>query len=181
MLPDWDSLDAFKAFQASETYPPFLEDFKRSTAGKPSLWHVDFKPSVEALHKVCNTFRSEVPTMQAKYPSQAQSAPVTEVVTFYFADSPPTGFIEKALAFREVLAQQPGFVEVALGVTHQEVEFEGQTGHALVVLVGWESEESWKTFADSEEYKEKNPGQSLEAGVLKGFEMEVVSLREFGR
>ena len=112
--------------------------------------------------------------------SQAQTAPVTEVVTFYFAGSPPEGFVDTALRFREeVVARQPGYVEAALGVTHEEVTFEGEKGHALVALVGWDSEQSWRTFANSEEYKEKNPGKTLEEGVLRGFEMEVVELQGY--
>ncbi|KAF2158997.1 hypothetical protein M409DRAFT_30532 [Zasmidium cellare ATCC 36951] len=154
---DWDSVEAHEAFNASDIFPPFVEDFKSKVAGPFTLWHVDFKPSLEALH---NT----------------QTAPVTEVLTFYFAGTPPADFMEKAFAFREVLAQQTGFVDVALGVAHEEVEFEGEKGHPLVVLVGWKSEQDWKTFAESEEYKEKNPGWSLEKGVLRGFEMEVVTL-----
>ncbi|KAK4502124.1 hypothetical protein PRZ48_005547 [Zasmidium cellare] len=154
---DWDSVEAHDAFNASEIFPAFLEDFKSRVAGPFTLWHVEFKPSLEALRK-------------------AQTAPVTEVVTFYFTGSPPAEFVEKALAFREVLAQQPGFVDVALGVTHEEVEYQGEKGHPLVVLIGWGSEQQWKTFAESEEYKQKSPGRSLEEGVLKGFEMEVVTL-----
>ena len=64
-------------------------------------------------------------------------------------------------------------------MTHEEVTFEGEKGHALVALVGWDSEQSWQTFADSEEYKEKNPGQTLEEGVLRGFQMEVVGLQAY--
>lgn len=116
--------------------------------------------------------------MQTDSLAKAQCAPITEVVTFYFGGPPPTGFLDQALAFREILAQQPGFVEVVLGVTHQEVEFEGEMGYPLVVLLGWESEEHWKTFAESEEYKNKNPGRILEEGVLRGVETEVVSLTE---
>jgi heme-degrading monooxygenase HmoA len=93
---------------------------------------------------------------------------------------PPDGFVETVLRFRtDVVAHQPGYVEAALGVTHEEVTFEGEKGHALVALVGWDSEQSWQTFANSEEYKEKNPGQTLEEGVLRGFEMEIVELQAY--
>lgn len=105
---------------------------------------------------------------------------MTEVVTFYFAVSPPEGFLETVLRFRdEVVAHQPGYIDAAFGVTYEEVVFNGEKGQALVALVGWDSEQSWRTFADSEEYKEKNPGDSLDEGVLRGFEMEVVGLAEY--
>ena len=91
---------------------------------------------------------------------------------------PPDGFLETVLRFRDdVVAQQPGYVDAALGVTHEEVIFEGEKCRALVALVGWKSEQDWQTFASSKEYKEKNPGQTLEEGVLRGFEMEIVELQ----
>ena len=76
-----------------------------------------------------------------------------------------------------MLERQPGFVDVALGVAHEEVDWKGTQGHPLVVLIGWQSERDCQTFANSAEYKEKNPGRSLQEGVLRGFEMEVVPLQ----
>ena len=105
---------------------------------------------------------------------------MTEVVTFYFVGSPPEGFAETVLRFRDdVLAHQPGYVDAAFGVTYEEAVFNGEKGHALVALVGWDSEQSWRSFADSEEYKEKNPGGTLVEGVLRGFDMEIVRLSKF--
>lgn len=66
---------------------------------------------------------------------------MTEVTTLYFAGPPPLGFVDTALGFREVPAQQPGFVDLALGETHEEVTFDGVKGYPIVLVVGWESEE----------------------------------------
>ena len=58
ILTDWESLKAHEAFNASSAFPPFLEEFKKVAAGDFSLWHVDFQPSVQALHKVCYVLAS---------------------------------------------------------------------------------------------------------------------------
>lgn len=110
---------------------------------------------------------------------QTQTAPVTEVITFYFTGMSPDDFTEKASGFRDVLAQQPGFIEMALGVTHEEVAFDGATGHPLVILIGWESEQDFQNFIHSEDFKQKSPARSLEAGVLRKAEIEIVRLEPF--
>lgn len=91
----------------------------------------------------------------------------------------PDDFAEKVFRFRDVLVQQPGFVEMALGVTHEEVPFDGEKGHPLVVLIGWDSEQNFQTFIHSEDYKQKSPARSLKEGVLRKAEMEIVRLEPF--
>ena len=98
------------------------------------------------------------------------------MATYLFSGGPPSGFVDTALRFREILAQQKGFIEVAVGVTHEEVPFDGDKGHAMVALVGWKTEQDWQTWADSQEAKEKNPSRGLGEGVLRKFEVEVVGL-----
>ena len=54
-LVDWDSIEAHEAFNASDAYGPFMKGIHSIVAGRPSLWHVDFRPSLEAQHKVCGS------------------------------------------------------------------------------------------------------------------------------
>ena len=103
---------------------------------------------------------------------------MTEVVTFHFSGPPPDGFLGKALGFRDVLAEQPGFVEIALGVTHEEVDLEGKKGYVVVALVGWETKEDFIAFRDSETLKEKSPGVGVQEDVLVGREMRVANLQK---
>lgn len=110
---------------------------------------------------------------------QTQTAPVTEVLTFYFTGMSSDDFTEKVFGFRDVLAQQPGFIEMALGTTHEEVAFDGEMGHPLVVLIGWESEQDFQTFINSSDYKQKSPARSLKEGVLRKAELEIVRLEPF--
>ena len=74
-----------------------------------------------------------------------------------------------------MLAEQPGFVEVALGVTHEEVGLEGKKGCVVVALVGWEG---FIAFRDSETLKEKNPGVGVQEDVLVGREMRIANLQK---
>lgn len=108
--------------------------------------------------------------------SQAQQAPVTEAVTFYFSGAPPQGFVETALGFRQVLSQQPGFVELAVGTTIEAVDHNDTKGNAVVALIGWKTREDFETFRDSETYKSQNPGLSLKDGELIGLDMIVANL-----
>lgn len=108
---------------------------------------------------------------------QPLNAPVTEIVTFFFADPPPDGFLEKVGDSRSVSSHHPGFVEVSLGVNFgDEVNFQGMSSHAVIALVGWETKEPLERVQDSGALREWNPcvGLPTESEVRR--HMRVVKL-----
>lgn len=83
------------------------------------------------------------------------------------------------MGFRDVLAQQKGFVEVAAGVTNEEFEYDGKHGKAVVALVGWETKQDYETFRDSETLKENGPDRWLENNPLLGRKLKIASLQKY--
>lgn len=83
--------------------------------------HVDFQPA-SALNTVL-------------------SAPVTEIVTFYFDGVPPPAYSENVEKFAKVAEEKKvdGYQGLAYGFTHEEVEKDGIKGKAAVLAIGWQS------------------------------------------
>lgn len=142
---------------ASAAYTPFLSRLQTVMSGGADLSHVDFEPSHSVLQ-------------------QALSAPVTEFATFYFDSQPNTDWLSNAGKAAEWLRKEAkGFVDIAYGITHEVVEYQGVKGKAAVIAVGWESKEAHLAFRDTDSFKE-NIG--LLRGGSKAIEMHHVALME---
>lgn len=129
-------------------------------AGPVDIHHVDFEPA-GALRK-------------------ALSAPVTEFATFYCdAQSAPgaewKSNAAKAGEWLEKEASQVGYLGLAYGVTHEEIEYKGVKGKAAVIAVGWTSKEAHMAFRETQTFKE-NTG--LLRGEAKAIEMHHVVMMQ---
>jgi len=70
------------------------------------------------------------------YPSHGR----TEVATFHFDDAPPSDYIEGVIRLGKMLEEKAdGFLGLAVGITHEDIEREGVRGKASVASIGWES------------------------------------------
>lgn len=142
---------------ASSAYPPFLAHIQPIMAAAPSIFHIDFQPSQNVLH---NTL----------------SAPITEIATFYFDSQPNSDWLANAAKAAEWLRKDAkGFSDIAYGITHEVVEYQGVKGKAAVIAVGWESKEAHMAFRETETFAE-NIG--LLRGDSKAVEMHHVALME---
>lgn len=122
----------------SSSYGPFMQRFGQviSDPTTVSLTHVDFSS----------------PGNLAK----ALSAPITEIATFYFDGAPPSDYgsgVEKAEHW--IGGVGGGYLGLAWGTTHEEVERDGVKGKAAVVAIGWQSYEAHMAFRGREDFKEK--------------------------
>jgi len=132
---DWDNKQKHVDFMQSSTYKPFLTDFTQLCEGEGNIYHVDFQPA-GALNK---TF----------------SAPVTEVATFHFDDAPPSDYIEGVIRLGKMLEEKAdGFLGLAVGITHEDIEREGVRGKASVASIGWESVDKHMAFRTTQEFKD---------------------------
>ncbi|KAK5107424.1 hypothetical protein LTR62_001285 [Meristemomyces frigidus] len=136
LMVTWDKLSSHLDFTKTEAYKPFLSKFLSIVAGEPKMMHADFQPP-GALAK---TF----------------AAPTTEFATFYFEGEPPADYVEKAMECVEVIRKEAGagFLDAAVGVTHEVVEHEGVKGKAAVLAVGWRSREAHMEFRETKAFKE---------------------------
>jgi len=103
-------------------------------SGKPTVYHADMSAPEGAL-------------------KGALGAPVTEVVTLYFADKSEKG--EKdARQFTDMLTKEAdGLVALDLGWIQEEVEYEGAKGRAMFAVMGWTSVDAHMAFRGSESFK----------------------------
>lgn len=141
----------------SAEYPPFLSRIQSIMSSGADLTHVDFQPSPSILHN-------------------ALSAPVTELATFYFDSQPNSDWLANAAKAADWLRKDAkGFLDIAYGITHETVEYQGVKGKAAVIAVGWESKEAHMAFRETGTFKE-NIG--LLRGDSKAIEMHHVALME---
>ncbi|OQO01726.1 hypothetical protein B0A48_12763 [Cryoendolithus antarcticus] len=155
-LKVWESIDAHKKFQGSESYGPFQKKFGQILASKPTIVHVDFEPY------------SSVAT--------ALGAPCTEVASFYFNGTPPKSYVSDALKIEPVLKQHAaGYIGGALGVSYEELERDGVKGQVGVLVLGWESKAKHMEFRETSAFRE-NIG--MLRGESKGIEMHHVQFME---
>lgn len=131
---------------SAPSYKPFVDDLLTllTPDTTPSLHHVPFSPFP---------------------PTAAFSAPVTEVVTFYFPSSVTTeerGTFDDALKqFLEVMGREAeGFEGHGAGWVEEELQHrsladkEGETGtgKAFELVVGWQSIEAHMKYRDTEAF-----------------------------
>ncbi|OQN95856.1 hypothetical protein B0A48_18141 [Cryoendolithus antarcticus] len=152
----WESIDAHKKFQGSESYGPFQKKFGQILASKPTIVHVDFEPY------------SSVAT--------ALGAPCTEVASFYFNGTPPKSYVSDALKIEPVLKEHAaGYIGGALGVSYEELERDGVKGQVGVLVLGWESKAKHMEFRETSAFRENI---SMLRGESKGIEMHHVQFME---
>jgi quinol monooxygenase YgiN len=158
LLINWDSRQHHETFMASSAYQPFIKTCATIMSGPANIFHVDFQPSA-ALNK-------------------ALSAPVTEIATFYCEAEPGSDWMDNAAKAGDWLQREAsgaGYLGVAYGISHEEVEYKGIKGKAAVIAVGWTSKEAHMAFRESETFRE-NIG--LLRGEAKAIEMHhVVMMR----
>lgn len=143
---------------ASPAYQPFIARIGAIMSGPAAIHHVDFSPS-GAL-------------------TTALSAPVTELATFYCSGAPGADWESNAAKAAEWLASEAasaGYLGMAYGVTHEEVEYKGVKGKAAVAAIGWTSKEAHMAFRETQTFRE-NIG--LLRGEAKAIEMHHVVLMQ---
>lgn len=140
---------------AAEAYGPFMQRIGQIVGGEPLLIHVDFN-SPGALTK-------------------AISAPITEMATFFFDGAPSSDYVSGAEKAEQWISGGDGFLGMAWGTTHEEVERDGVKGKAAVVVIGWQSYDAHMAFRAREDFKEKI---GLLRGNSKAIEMHHVQLMQ---
>jgi len=154
---NWDSIDKHKEFIVDSSYGPFFEKFGKIAGGQGSMVHVDFKPP-GAVTKVF-------------------SAPVTEMATFYFEGEPPADYIDGVHKLNQTVTKEEiaGYLGIAVGKTHEEVEKDGVKGHAMVAAIGWQSVDAHMEFRNTRTFKDIIP---LLRSTSKGVEMHHVQFMQ---
>ena len=106
--------------------------------------------------------------------SEALSAPITEVATFYYNGSPPETSFEGAKTLLEALMKDGvKIMGWAFGTTHEVIKRDSVRGKRNVLLVGWES---MQAHADSHHTQSlKDNIHRLTTPEVKTYEMHHVS------
>lgn len=137
-----DSVESHYAWMKTEKFKKNREKVAPCFANNNgSIYHVDFAAS--------DGF------------AQAMAAPVTEMATFYFDGEVPSDYLEGA----EKFCQGTGLPPSAMGVSYEELGYEGGKGKALVLLVGWPTVEKHQAFRETQAFKDHIP--LLRNGVKK--------------
>ncbi|KAJ4984094.1 hypothetical protein SVAN01_10450 [Stagonosporopsis vannaccii] len=162
MAIDWESLDAHKAFMASDAYGPFLDRLPPIQAGPPSLFHLTFPSSPDS----------------GTYPFDA---PVTECLSMYFDPSHDSATFDKSyLTFvagmgRVQGSEATGFIGGWSVETHK-VDGEGEEKKLFGAFIGWPTVEAHMELRKTEEFP-KLVGY-LRAGT-SGIKMHHVAFRKY--
>jgi len=134
LMITWEDIKNHHDFMASDAYGPFMKKFGSILDGDVTIVHADFKPEGAAL--------------------KAFSAPVTEVLTLYFDDEPPSDYLNSVGEAAKSVEGSDGFLGFAAGITHEEIEKDGVKGKGAVVLGGWQSLEAHKAFRETKAFKD---------------------------
>ncbi|KAK0312212.1 hypothetical protein LTR01_003126 [Friedmanniomyces endolithicus] len=131
----WESLEKYHEFRKTPDHGLVVANLIKLRIQPVTPYHVEFRPFTAFM--------------------RATEAPVTEVATFYFDGSAPTGVLDRFTRFREVLNKQhvSGVLGAAAGLSHEELESEGVKGTAAVLLIGWESVDAHMAFQKTELFK----------------------------
>ena len=54
----------------------------------------------------------------------------------------------------EALRDADGYLDYAVGITHETLEKEGVKGKAAVLLIGWQSREAHMAFRETQSFKD---------------------------
>ena len=129
---DWESDDKRNAWQTNSAYGPATKDIASILTDKGELYEVDFASHEESL--------------------KAFSAPITELVRFYFEGDAPETYFDDFRKAGEKLREDGvrGIVATAAGITIEDHEHDGVKGKVAIVVVGWESLEHHMEFLKSQ-------------------------------
>lgn len=163
MAIDWESLDAHKAFIASDAYGPFLEHITPILDGAPHLFH----------------FKAPKASQETgEYPFDA---PVTECVSLYFDTSLEEATYEKSFsAFLSEAGKVSGSEARGLsggwGVETHKVDGEGDEKKFFGAFIGWPTVDDHMEFRKKEEFPQVV--QFLREGTT-GIKMHHVAFQRF--
>ncbi|KAF1923591.1 uncharacterized protein M421DRAFT_425648 [Didymella exigua CBS 183.55] len=151
MAIDWETLDAHKAFVASEPYGPFLDELAPILEGTPHLFHV----------------KLPVPTQESE--TAPFDAPMTECISLYFDPSIDGASYDKSFAsFVAEAGKVQGSEATGLiggwGVEMHKVDSDGDEKKFFGTFIGWPSVESHMEFRKKEDFS------SVVAHLRKGVE-----------
>ncbi|KUJ09884.1 uncharacterized protein LY89DRAFT_675407 [Mollisia scopiformis] len=164
LFVDWDEKKNHDDFRATDAYGPFCQQFLSILEGNLLVIHIDFQPA------------SKLSTVLA--------APVTEVLTFYFDGAPPASYLDAVVTFAQhclgakggTSTAIPGFMDLAAGITYQDLMHKGVKGKAAVVLIGWTSVDAHMKFRETQYFKDHF---HLLLRDAKQFEMHHVACLDF--
>lgn len=135
LLIDWKSKSDQEAFAATDAYQQLRKKLVTRPTGIPDVVQVDFEPEGGI--------------------TEALSAPITEVATFYFDKAPPGSAFGGAKTLLEALIKEGhNVLGWAYGTTLQEIEREGVRGKGNMLIVGWETVEAHAASHDGQAIKE---------------------------
>lgn len=137
LMAVWTDNGAHEAWTPLQACCLWKECMGAQVAGEGSVYHVDFEPSDDF--------------------TKAVAAPVTEVATLFYDGTPPTDCMEGLREMRGVFQDHKisGWRALAGGLTHEEKNYEGVKGRAVVLAIGWDSVEqhlAWRAtqlYADT--------------------------------
>jgi hypothetical protein len=133
---DWESLDAHKAFVASEPYGPFLDKLAPLLDGSPHLFHIKLPASSNGA---------------------GFDAPVTECINLYFDSSLDEASYDKSFStFVAEAGKIQGSEATGLvggwGVETHRVDGEGDEKKYFGAFIGWPSVDSHMEFRKNEDF-----------------------------
>ncbi|KAJ4332896.1 hypothetical protein N0V87_008026 [Didymella glomerata] len=136
MVIDWESLDAHKAFVASEPYGPFLDKLAPLLDGSPHLFHIKLPASSNGA---------------------GFDAPVTECINLYFDSSLDEASYDKSFStFVAEAGKIQGSEATGLvggwGVETHRVDGEGDEKKYFGAFIGWPSVDSHMEFRKNEDF-----------------------------
>jgi len=132
-------MDDHVKFTKSAGYGPMMQKLGESgMAGKPNLHHVRYSAPM----------------------TKAVTAPITEMLTFYFpADVEESSFELAWEQFIDALSKNSdGYVGSAGGWVVEDLEYQGQPGKAYVVAIGWESIQAHMAYRETQPFKDTISG-----------------------
>ena len=109
-----------------------MKDVSSILAPEGDFYRVNFEPHDESL--------------------KAFSAPITELVRFYFEGDAPEAYFDDFRKAGEKLREDGvhGIIATAAGITLEHHEHDGVKGKVAIVVVGWESLEHHMDFLKSQ-------------------------------
>ncbi|KAF2623366.1 hypothetical protein BU25DRAFT_400769 [Macroventuria anomochaeta] len=163
MAIDWESLDAHRAFIASDAYGPFLDRLATILDGSPHFFHI----------------KLPVPSQESGTPSF--DAPVTECVSLYFDPSLDEATYNKSFStFVAEAGKVQGSGATGLvggwGVETHKVDRGEDEKKFFGAFVGWPSVESHMELWKKEEFRKVV--ENLKEGVEK-IKMHHVAFKRF--
>ncbi|KAK8196901.1 hypothetical protein IWZ00DRAFT_181585 [Phyllosticta capitalensis] len=166
MLIEWKSVEDHARFMAAPAYTPFFNNIKgiMSPTAAPILTHHALAPDASA--------------------ASSTAAPVTELVSFYFApdfvnadfDAPVAAFADAAAAHAKGLHAYTAGWAVEEDVEHASLAEAGGKGKLWLLVVGWDSIDAHMAYRQTQAFRDTIGGLRAKSS---GVEMHHVVFKEF--